>query len=72
MIGGFESLHDFRIHLNGHILVFDVLLGPGLDLALHPLLKSFTNNRVDDVSNVGPRKLIDLSGLNRQGFNYLR
>ena len=55
MGGGFECLEDFRVHLDGHVLVFDVFLGPKRDLAFYPRFEPFTNNRVDDVSNVGSR-----------------
>ena len=71
MIGSFESLQDFRIHFNGHILILDGLLGPSLNLALHPLLESFTNNCVNDVGNVGSWQLLDLSRLNWKRLHHL-
>ena len=55
MVGCLECLEDLWIHLYSHVLILNVLLGPDLNLAIHPLFEPVANDGVNDVGYIATR-----------------
>ena len=66
-----ESCSYLRIHIDCEVLIIDDLIVPLLDLAIDPLLEEIANASVDNIGDVSPRQLFNLSLFNRQSLSNL-